>query len=119
MIPAIPGYSVEAWKSFVFNPGRLRRMQEGAGIILDFLQLVLGQGLLASELLSEDNLKEFIQQTPKSQSLIICCYHGHSSMGATRFLIEQGFEQVCSLMGGFEEWKLRYPTSTASGDVAT
>ncbi|HQP76010.1 MAG TPA: hypothetical protein PL069_01310 [Saprospiraceae bacterium] len=58
MIPAIPGYSVEAWKSFVFNPGRLRRMQEGAGIILDFLQLVLGQGLLASELLSEDNLKE-------------------------------------------------------------
>ncbi len=58
MIPPIPGYSEEAWKDFTFNTARLQKMQDGARIILDFLQLVFSQGLLSSELLSEDNLKE-------------------------------------------------------------
>ena len=59
--------------------------------------------------LSEDNLKEFIEQTPKHQAIIVCCYHGHSSLGATQFLMERGFEKVSSLSGGFEGWRVRYP----------
>ncbi|MFO1520013.1 MAG: thiosulfate sulfurtransferase GlpE [bacterium] len=61
--------------------------------------------------LREDNLKEFLAQTPKEQTVIVCCYHGISSQGATAFLLDQGFQEVYSLEGGFEEWRARYPES--------
>lgn len=32
------------------------------------------------------------------------CYHGISSLNTAHFLIEQGFDHVYSVQGGFEGW---------------
>lgn len=58
--------------------------------------------------LTNDNVAEFIEQTDKSQPVVVVCYHGNSSQPAAQFLAEQGFEQVFSMDGGFEAWKLQY-----------
>ncbi len=42
------------------------------------------------------------------------CYHGISSQGAAQYLINQGFDAVYSVDGGFEAWH-RQSLPTASG----
>ena len=55
--------------------------------------------------LQDANLSDFLQATPRAQPLVVYCYHGYSSLGAVAFLLEQGFEQVASLRGGFQGWQ--------------
>ncbi len=59
--------------------------------------------------LDNENITEFINNTPKDEAAIVCCYHGNSSQGAAQYLFEQGFQEVYSLDGGFEIWKVSYP----------
>lgn len=47
----------------------------------------------------------FIEGADKSQPLLVVCYHGISSQHAAQFFAAQGFEEVYSLSGGFEEWR--------------
>ena len=56
--------------------------------------------------LSKDNFKSFISNTDKKNSIIVCCYHGNSSKQAAQILIDCGFEDVYSLEGGYEGWKV-------------
>jgi thiosulfate sulfurtransferase len=58
--------------------------------------------------LSDGNLQEFLQNTAKDQAVVVYCYHGNSSLGATAFLIENGFTDVASMSGGFEAWRPVY-----------
>ena len=58
--------------------------------------------------LSDGNLQEFLQNTAKDQAVVVYCYHGNSSLGATAFLIENGFTNVASMSGGFEAWRPVY-----------
>ncbi len=64
--------------------------------------------------LSNDSLHEFIQTADMDAPLIICCYHGFSSQSAAGFLIQQGFDQVYSLDGGFELWQASRPDQCSS-----
>lgn len=64
--------------------------------------------------LSNDSLHEFIQSADMDAPLIICCYHGFSSQSAAGFLIQQGFDQVYSLDGGFELWQASRPDQCTS-----
>lgn len=59
--------------------------------------------------LSNHNLPEYLAQADFDQPLIVCCYHGISSQSAAAYLAHQGFEQVCSLDGGFEAWRAQCP----------
>ncbi len=36
--------------------------------------------------------------------ILVSCYHGISSRNTAQFLVEQGFERVYSVKGGFEGW---------------
>lgn len=47
-------------------------------------------------------LKEF----PKDKEIVFQCWHGNTSLGASAFLIENGWpeSQVASLMGGIAGW---------------
>jgi len=54
------------------------------------------------------NVQEFLQSTDKNESVVVYCYHGNSSLGATAFLIEHGFKDVASMSGGFEAWRQVY-----------
>jgi len=58
-------------------------------------------------LLDNQSVREFIETTDKATPLLVYCYHGNSSQGASAWLTEQGFTEVYSLDGGFEFWKLQ------------
>ena len=55
--------------------------------------------------LHDGNIQEFLQNTAKEQAVVVYCYHGNSSLGATAFLIENCFKDVASMSGGFEAWR--------------
>ncbi|MAC46069.1 thiosulfate sulfurtransferase GlpE [Oceanospirillum beijerinckii] len=59
--------------------------------------------------LDNENVQAFIEQNNKSQPVVVCCYHGNSSQSAAQFLFEQGFTEVYSLNGGYEQWKVSFP----------
>jgi thiosulfate sulfurtransferase len=58
--------------------------------------------------LHDGNVQEFLQNADKNQAVVVYCYHGNSSMGATGYLIESGFTKVASMSGGFEAWRQVY-----------
>ena len=58
--------------------------------------------------LHDGNVQEFVQETDKDKPMIVYCYHGNSSLGATAYLLENGFKDVCSMSGGFEAWRQVY-----------
>lgn len=58
--------------------------------------------------LHDGNVQEFLQSADKSKEVIVYCYHGNSSLGATAFLIENGFRSATSMSGGFEAWRQFY-----------
>lgn len=62
--------------------------------------------------LTNGSLNQFIQDTDFDTPVIVCCYHGNSSQQAAQFLIHHGFEEVYSMDGGFEAWKLAMPYVT-------
>lgn len=60
---------------------------------------------------SEIDTASFIDAHPKQQPLIICCYHGNSSLNAANYFASQGLDAVSSMDGGFELWQqLGLPT---------
>jgi len=62
--------------------------------------------------LHDGNVQEFLQNTAKNQSVIVYCYHGNSSLGATGYLLENGFTNVASMAGGFEAWRQVYESES-------
>jgi thiosulfate sulfurtransferase len=58
--------------------------------------------------LNDGNVQEFVQNTDKEKEIVVYCYHGNSSLGATAFLIENGFKNAASMSGGFEGWRQVY-----------
>ena len=58
--------------------------------------------------LNDGNVQDFLQNTAKEQAVVVYCYHGNGSLGATAFLIENGFKNVASMSGGFEAWRPVY-----------
>lgn len=63
--------------------------------------------------LHDQNVQEFVQNTDKGKDIVVYCYHGNSSLGATAFLIENGFKSVASMAGGFEGWRQVYEHEAA------
>ncbi len=57
----------------------------------------------------DDTIHEFLEQTDKQQKIVVYCYHGNMSIGGAAYLLEHGFEDVCSMSGGFEAWRGRHP----------
>jgi thiosulfate sulfurtransferase len=56
----------------------------------------------------DKNIVDFLQATDKEKPLICCCYHGISSQRAADYFADQGFKEVYSIDGGWEEWKAVY-----------
>jgi len=54
--------------------------------------------------LNESTVKDFVANTDKQATVVVYCYHGNSSRGATAFLQDQGFAAAASLTGGFTAW---------------
>lgn len=54
--------------------------------------------------LNNENFANFVAEANMDQPLIVICYHGISSQGAAQHLVEQGFDDVYSLDGGYQAW---------------
>ena len=57
--------------------------------------------------LNDNTLSEFLDQTSRQSTLLVYCYHGISSAGAASFFVDQGFDDVSHIAGGFQAWKDR------------
>lgn len=55
--------------------------------------------------LTNDTIVSLLEETEFDQPILVICYHGHSSQGAAQYLINQGYEEVYSVDGGFEQWQ--------------
>jgi thiosulfate sulfurtransferase len=60
--------------------------------------------------IDNSNIQNFVENADKQQNLLVCCYHGHSSLSAAAFFESQGFEKVFSLDGGMTSWGLAQHT---------
>lgn len=63
--------------------------------------------------LDQTTLPSFVADVPLNTPIVVYCYHGHSSLSATEFLLEQGYKDVSSLQGGFEFWRGEFPETLA------
>ncbi len=55
------------------------------------------------------DLDALYSREEKDFPIVICCYHGHSSLSAAGFFCEKGFTNVYSLDGGYAAWALTKP----------
>lgn len=51
------------------------------------------------------NVPRLLQTLPKERTLLIYCYHGHSSQHLAELFVKAGFQSVYSLDGGFAAWQ--------------
>lgn len=56
--------------------------------------------------LDNQSVREFVETADLARPVVVYCYHGNSSQGAAAWLASQGFEDVYSLDGGFDAWRL-------------
>ena len=66
--------------------------------------------------LSDETFQQFIDTASRDSATIVYCYHGNSSLSGTAFLMEQGFQEVYSMTGGFEAWRQAYPEDKTNGE---
>jgi thiosulfate/3-mercaptopyruvate sulfurtransferase len=59
--------------------------------------------------LSDANLEQVLLGTPKTQPLLIYCYHGNASQTYARMFRDFGFQVIYDLIGGYEAWQAAQP----------
>ncbi len=55
--------------------------------------------------LDDRSAQQFITDTSKNTPIVVCCYHGNSSQLVAHWLLEQGYEDVSNLEGGYAAWQ--------------
>ena len=64
--------------------------------------------------LTNQSFLQFEELVDFDSPIIVSCYHGVSSRNVATFLVEQGYENVFSVIGGFDGWeKAGLPVETA------
>lgn len=64
--------------------------------------------------LTNESYGRFLDEVDYEDPVIVMCYHGVSSRNTAQFLVEQGFDQVYSVKGGFDAWERGgFPIETA------
>lgn len=56
--------------------------------------------------LTNDNMLEFMNEVDYEVPVLVMCYHGISSQGAAQYLVNQGYEDVYSIDGGYSAWHM-------------
>ena len=86
-------------------------IEQGPSQIIDIRDVMSFQTshMTAATRIDNQNIEPFMAQADQQAPLIVCCYHGNSSQNAANYFSEQGFQQVYSLDGGFEQWKVLFP----------
>ncbi|MGB0964544.1 MAG: thiosulfate sulfurtransferase GlpE [Litorivicinus sp.] len=69
-----------------------------------------------AQAVTQENSAQLLTQLDKTKPVVVCCYHGNSSQSAAAYLAEQGFSEVYSLDGGFEQWRMQHPDQISTGE---
>ncbi|WP_437889445.1 thiosulfate sulfurtransferase GlpE [Phytobacter sp. V91] len=67
--------------------------------------------------LTNDTLATFMRETDFDTPVMVMCYHGNSSKGAAQYLLQQGYDSVFSVDGGFDAWHRHFPAEVAHGTL--
>lgn len=59
--------------------------------------------------LTNDTLGAFMRDNDFDTPVMVMCYHGNSSKGAAQYLLQQGYDAVYSVDGGFDAWHRHFP----------
>lgn len=59
--------------------------------------------------LTNETVKEFVDQVEFETPVFVVCYHGNSSKGVAQYLAEQGYEDTYSVEGGMAMWRQLFP----------
>lgn len=83
-------------------------MQEEGAWLLDIrdamrFQLSHPQGAFH---LTNQSYGQFQDEVDFDEPVIVSCYHGVSSRNVATYLVEQGYDRVYSVIGGFQGWQL-------------
>lgn len=65
--------------------------------------------------LDNSGIQTLIESADLDAPLVVCCYHGNSSQQAAAYLHSKGFEDACSLDGGFAIWQTACPELVDAG----
>ena len=89
-------------------------LQDGAALFLDVRdeQSFEAARIPGAVRIDDATIQEFLAKADRERMVVVYCYHGHSSRGGTAFLLDNGFSDVCSLRGGFEDWRADHPIET-------
>jgi thiosulfate sulfurtransferase len=68
-----------------------------------------------AKLLTNENIQQFLLDADLDAPLVVCCYHGISSIQAAQYLANQDFTDVYSLEGGFTQWQSAFPNDIEHG----
>jgi thiosulfate sulfurtransferase len=84
----------------------LERLSEGATVFLDVRDAAsFRRGHIpGARHIGDHNIAEFVERAEKTETIIMYCFHGNSSLGGAAHLLSQGFEEVYSMSGGFAAW---------------
>ncbi|HYE37205.1 ankyrin repeat domain-containing protein [Methylocaldum sp.] len=63
----------------------------------------------AAQHLSDANLERVLLRTPKSQPVLVYCYHGNASQTYAQMFADFGFKLVYDLIDGYEAWRAAAP----------
>jgi thiosulfate sulfurtransferase len=89
------------------NVGEALMMQEEqSAVILDIRdpQSFAASHATGSKHLTNDTIVSLLDDIELDQPILVMCYHGVSSQGAAQYIVNQGYENVFSIDGGFEAW---------------
>lgn len=88
-----------------------RRLQNEEAILVDTrdAQSFATDHVKGAFHLTNDTVKEFIDQVEFETPIFVVCYHGNSSKGVAQYLAEQGYEETYSVEGGMAMWRQLFP----------
>lgn len=94
-----------------------QKLRQGLAVLVDIRDpqsYALGHASGAFHL-TNDTLSAFMRENDFEQPVMVMCYHGNSSKGAAQYLLQQGYDRVYSVDGGFDAWHRHFPAEVASG----
>lgn len=88
------------------SQGAKRLMKERDAVLVDIRDLASysSSHAIAARHLTNENMVEFMNEVDYESPVLVMCYHGVSSQGAAQYIVNQGYEEVYSVDGGFSAW---------------
>lgn len=86
-----------------------QKLHQGAAVLVDIRDpQSYAMGHAPQAFMTNDTLGAFMREHGFDTAVMVMCYHGNSSKGAAQYLLQQGYDAVYSIDGGFEAWHRRF-----------